>query len=88
MKINIECEIPDEYVDSFLSMLHMMEILGSNGSSKPVAMFVDGDGDFRPKFKFNVDYKKAEPITWDKVSGNLNDVGFMENACMDLILYT
>ena len=49
----IECEMNSRWVPHFLGMLKYMQQLGSMGSSRSVAFYVDGDGDFRPKFKWD-----------------------------------
>lgn len=43
----------DRWVPHFLSMLKYMEQLGGLGGSRKVSFYSDGDGDFRPKFKFD-----------------------------------
>ena len=51
-----------------------MENYGQNGMSREVAFFADGDGDFQPKFKHNVDFDIKEPVRDDR--GNvLYDAG-------------
>jgi len=52
MKFTIEVEMKDRWVSTFISMLKYMEYLGNIGSSKCITIYSDGDGDFRPKFKF------------------------------------
>ena len=53
MKFTIECEMNDRWVSTFLGMLKHMEKLGRGGSSRIVAIYSDGDGSFRPKFKWD-----------------------------------
>jgi hypothetical protein len=43
-------------------MLKYMEQLGGLGSSRNVAIYSDGDGDFRPKFDFNIPFERVEPV--------------------------
>ena len=50
VKFTINCEMEERWVSHFLSMLKTMESLGNLGSSRLVAFYADGDGDFRPKF--------------------------------------
>jgi len=38
-----------------LSMLKTMQSYGAGGVSRAVALYVDGDGDFHPRFEFNED---------------------------------
>jgi hypothetical protein len=59
MKIKIKADIPNRWVPCFLAMLDRMEYLGIIGSSRNVTIYSDGDGDFRPKFKFP---KKLIPL--------------------------
>lgn len=45
----------ERWVAPFLSMLNRMEYLGNIGSSRMVAIYADGDGDFHPHFKWDDD---------------------------------
>ena len=66
MKFTIEVEMEDRWVPHFLSMLKYMQRLGGIGSSREVTFYSDGDGDFRPKFQWNVCLPSdAEPINDD-----------------------
>lgn len=49
-KIKLEVEMEDRWVPVFLSFLRTMEANGNIGHSETLAIFDDGDGDFRPKF--------------------------------------
>jgi len=53
LKFVIECEMKARWVPYFLSALKYMQKLGSWGSSRYVIFYADGDGDFRPRFKWN-----------------------------------
>jgi hypothetical protein len=53
VKFTIECEMNGRWVPHFLGMLRYMQQLGSMGSSRVVSFYADGDGDFRPKFKWD-----------------------------------
>ncbi|WP_432718085.1 hypothetical protein [Staphylococcus equorum] len=59
-KFTIEVEMEERWIDDFMSMLNKMEYLGSLGASRDVSIYSDGDGDFRPKFKADVDWEKVE----------------------------
>lgn len=48
----ITCTMKRRWAVQFLGMLAYMQQLGSWGSSRTVAFFADGDGDFRPKFEW------------------------------------
>jgi len=79
VKLTIECEMKDRWVPHFLGMLKKMQVLGGIGSSRKVAILSDGDGDFRPKFKFKRPWFKklpppAEPIE-NKDGNTLYDAG-------------
>ena len=66
MKFTIEVEMKDRWVPHFLSMLKYMQSLGSLGGSREVGIYADGDGDFRPKFKWDESLPcKANPIRDD-----------------------
>ena len=41
------------WVPHFLGILRRMQVLGEMGSSRKVTLYADGDGDFRPKFKWD-----------------------------------
>jgi hypothetical protein len=53
VRINIEAEMNERWASHFLGMLNEMEKLGQTGSSRTIAFFADGDGDFRPRFFFS-----------------------------------
>lgn len=59
----IKCTMKKRWVSHFLAMLNYMQQLGCSGSSREVAMFCDGDGDFRPSFKWDKSLPSdAKPI--------------------------
>jgi hypothetical protein len=71
----ITCTMKERWIPHFLGMLGKMEQLGSQGSSRPVGIFADGDGDFRPKFKWEEGMpEEAKPIAGEK-SGFFYDAG-------------
>ena len=49
-------------------MLKYMEQLGGLGGSREVCFYADGDGDFRPKFKFSIDFEEVMPVK--DINGN------------------
>jgi len=57
----IEVEMQDRWIPHFLGMLRYMQRLGAVGSSRRVTLLSDGDGDFRPKFSWDLDVGLAEP---------------------------
>lgn len=65
-KFTIEVEMEERWIDCFMSMLNEMECLGVMGSSSSVSIFADGDGDFQPEFKSDVEWEKVEPVDKNK----------------------
>lgn len=63
-RINIQAEMKDRWVNTFLSFLKCLEYNGNLGHTGVVGIMSDGDGDFRPKFKFDTEYKH-EPGVWE-----------------------
>lgn len=51
--IEIKVTMRKRWIPHFLAMLKYMEQLGRLGSSREVTFYSDGDGDFRPKFKWD-----------------------------------
>ena len=52
------------WVPEVLSMLKHMEHLGDIGASRVVALYCDGDGDFRPKFELP-EFNEVKPVSDD-----------------------
>lgn len=61
-RFTIDVEMQERWIPHFLGMLRYMEHLGAIGSSRSVTLFADGDGDFRPIFRWMIDVDVAEPI--------------------------
>ena len=53
---DIEVTMDERWVDYFCSMLKYMERCGNIGHSSIVGFYSDGDGDFHPKFKFDIEF--------------------------------
>lgn len=49
----IKCSMKDRWVPYFISFLKTIEKDGEIGHSELIGFYADGDGDFRPKFKFD-----------------------------------
>lgn len=62
---NIEVTMRERWVNDFCSMLKWMESCGNMGHSSIVGFYSDGDGDFRPKFKFDREYEQTNGY-WSK----------------------
>mgnify|MGYP003638962575 CR=1 FL=1 len=71
----IKCRMRKRWVPHFQSMLKYMQYLGEIGSSREVTLFSDGDGDFRPKFKFNLEVEKVDPISGEESGEHYYDAG-------------
>ncbi len=61
VEFTVTCKMRERWVPQFLSMLALMERLGSWGSSRTVAIYSDGDGDFRPRFRHGVAFDEITP---------------------------
>ena len=59
---NIEVTMEERWIDDFCSMLEWMEYCGIIGHSSSIGFYVDGDGDFRPKFKIGTKYNNKDGI--------------------------
>lgn len=71
-KFRITCEMKERWIPHFLGMLKQMERLGNIGSSRSVAIYADGDGDFRPIFK----WKKSLGDTAKPSTNTIGDTTF------------
>lgn len=74
-KFTIDVEMQERWIPHFLGMLRQMEHLGIIGSSNNVALYSDGDGDFRPKFKWNNELPAASFPIHESEIGYLFDAG-------------
>jgi hypothetical protein len=73
-EFTITVRMKERWIPHFLSMLKYMERLGGLGGSREVSFYADGDGDFRPKFKYDIDFEEVKPVK--DVDGNrLYDAG-------------
>lgn len=52
IEFTINVVMQKRWVPHFLAMLRLMEQFGTLGKSRKIIFFSDGDGDFRPKFKW------------------------------------
>lgn len=59
--IIIAATMEERWLPSFLSFLKELEKNGERGHSEPVGFYSDGDGDFRPKFDFDIEYEEDRP---------------------------
>jgi len=71
----IKVTMEKRWVPHFLAMLKYMQKLGSLGSSRRVALYSDGDGDFCPKFKWSKKLPSAAIPIEDNNGNRLYDAG-------------
>jgi len=65
-EFEIKCKMRSRWVPHFLAMLKYMQQLGSLGGSRIVSFYSDGDGDFRPEFKWDKSLQsEAKPVRDD-----------------------
>lgn len=62
VKFNIEVTMEERWVNDFCSMLKKIESNGNIGHSSTIAIYADGDGDFRPKFKIDIPFEQVQGI--------------------------
>jgi len=72
-EFTIKVKMEERWIPHFLSMLKTMETLGKTGQSRYVCFMADGDGDFHPKFEFDIDFKEVPPV-------KANDIGYVFDA--------
>lgn len=66
IKFNLEITMPKRWFSKFMQMLSCMKWCGDVGSSRTIAFYADGDGDFRP-FNFKVNNKEVKSdIKWSE----------------------
>jgi len=81
MKFTIECDMKDRWVPQFLGMLKAMEYCGRIGASRNVALYADGDGDFRPKFNWTDPLPMpAKPNNAEAAGQSPPDKGYLFDA--------
>lgn len=72
-EFNINVKMEERWIPYFQSFLKYMESMGNIGHSCSIAMYCDGDGDFRPKFDFNIPFDKVDGITRKIILENHKD---------------
>lgn len=72
----ITVTMPEDWADYFCSFLKRMETDGKRGHSETIGFYADGDGDFRPKFEIDHEYKHVNSRSSDykKVNVMFTDV--------------
>ena len=73
VRFTINVEMSERWIPQFLAMLKTMQTYGNLGCSRTVAIYSDGDGDFRPKFSWSPALNDcAKPVTgFGKVEGDV-----------------
>lgn len=61
-EFTIKTEMEERWIPHFQSFLKYMQSMGNLGHSCSVAFYCDGDGDFRPKFDFDIPFEKVDGI--------------------------
>ncbi len=69
VEFDIHCKMNRAWANEFISFLAFMENCGELGCSRNIAMYADGDGDFRPKF--STEYKSIPKTPCQKADGTL-----------------
>ena len=68
VKFTVQCEMEERWIDDFCSFLNYIQSCGEQGHSALIGFYADGDGDFRPKFKFRkglktMKFKKTKSLS-------------------------
>lgn len=66
--LTITASMEERWIPTFQRFLKELEKNGNIGHSEIVALYSDGDGDFRPKFEFEneYEYNKVEPSVFNR----------------------
>lgn len=66
-EFNINVKMEERWIPYFQSMLTTMQRFGSAGASRLIGFYSDGDGDFRPKFEFDIPVQEVEGIDYSEL---------------------
>ena len=61
-KFKLKVIMEERWIPYFMSMLYCMERYGNLNCSGEVGLYSDGKGDFRPKFKTNINWDTKDPV--------------------------
>lgn len=64
---NIKVTMRERWVNDFCSLLKYMERCGMAGHSAFVGFYADGDGDFNPKFTFDIPFEEKNGIPQEDI---------------------
>lgn len=73
VEFDVHCKMNKAWANEFLSMLKLMENNGNAGHSGYVAIYSDGDGDFRPNFETKFNFEEKSICHWNN-SNSLEEV--------------
>ena len=62
-EFNVNVKMEERWIPYFQSMLLAMQQLGHRGSSRLLGFYSDGDGDFRPRFEFDIPVTQVAGIS-------------------------
>lgn len=80
-EFNICVTMDERWIPHFQSFLKYMEGMGTMGHSAMIGFYADGDGDFRPKFTFDIPTQKVEGICRKSlIENHENDYHKIETA--------
>lgn len=65
---NVKCTMPKVWASHFQSFLREMESYGQRGHSGQISFMADGDGNFRPRFRFTKEYETVQGIQSQNIS--------------------
>lgn len=79
-QFHIEATMKKRWANDFCSMLHHMEVCGDVGHSAMIGFYADGDGDFRPTFRFDKPYERTKGYKPSTESENFKGVEIIFDA--------
>ncbi len=74
-EFDIRVKMKSRWVPHFLALLKYMEQLGGLGSSRTVSFYSDGDGDYRPRFRWSSSLPKPARHKTDDDGDRFFDAG-------------
>lgn len=84
-EFNIHVSMEERWIPHFQSFLKYMEGMGSMGHSAMVGFYADGDGDFRPRFTFDIPTEKVDGLDKKTLLKNHEDDFYKIEAAPQLI---
>lgn len=84
-RFHIDVDMEERWIPYFCSMLKKMEYNGNIGHSQIERFYSDGDGDFRPKFNFDIDFEQQKPRTMELQTTDFTVINDMRRG--EIILF-